>query len=182
MEEKRQKVAAFITELDIEKQKIERDQATTTEWYQTWITQSEKQHYENSKKIEDGKKLATNMQQTYHGYLKKLSESISRLKANEKPDMERRSLNEYKRDFIDAIGKQQVPQALLAVSMTENSATVKARPSFISEFESFDSRENKKYKRSGANEFNIYKVLTIVLVFLLLSAVAFGCFFMEIVM
>ncbi|MGE9314244.1 hypothetical protein ACLOAU_21495 [Niabella sp. CJ426] len=177
-EEKLRLMQAFILELEAEQQKIERDQTGLKERYKNWIAENERQHEENRKRIEEAKKQSTHSGEVYKSYLEKIVESVNRLKAREKPHLVRRWLNEHKRNFINQLNQHQMPQALKSVSISTNTTTVKARmTSGTGELECFET--GRSDKRTDPAEFNVYKVVTIALIFLLLSGVAFACFFMT---
>ncbi len=170
---------AFIAELEAEKLKIEKEQITQAEQYQNWLAENERQHEENGKRIEAAKKQSIHSGTAYNHYLEKIVESVNRLKAREKPHLVRRWLNEHKRSFLNQRNQHQMPQALKSVSISTNTTTVKAKmTSGTGELECFETGRSDK---RTVPEFNVYKVVTMVLIFLLLSGVAFACFFMEIV-
>lgn len=174
-EEKTRRMQAFVAELEAEKQKIEKEQIKLAEQYQSWLAENEKQHEENAKRIEAAKIQSTHSGTVYNHYLEKIVESVNRLNDLQQPYQVRRWLNEHKRHFIEQVQQQQLPQALRSVS-TPAHATVKASATIMGVPHYSDYGMKSK---PAEEEFNIYKVLTFVLIVLLLAGLAFACFFME---
>ncbi|MCH5687649.1 hypothetical protein LWM68_27310 [Niabella sp. W65] len=174
-EEKTRRMQAFVAELEAEKQKIEKEQIKLAEQYQSWLAENEKQHEENAKRIEAAKIQSTHSGTVYNHYLEKIVESVNRLNDLQQPYQVRRWLNEHKRHFIEQVQQQQLPQALRSVS-TPAHATVKASATIMGVPNYSDYGMKSK---PAEEEFNIYKVLTFVLIVLLLAGLAFACFFME---
>lgn len=176
-EERKRKNQEAINEFEREKQELDKDRKRLIDEYEKQIKQNESQHKENSQKINESKNEVNNINQKYEAYSKKIDESITRLKGEEKLDNVRRLHNENKRIFIDSINRQQKPNFINSISKPNTRTDLRTEPKTVKTGYFYDNDDEYHHRSRRKQEIDIFKVATLILSLLWIGTLVYFLFF-----
>lgn len=172
-EERLRKIEATKEELENAIQKVIDDQKLFSKEFNSDLKKLESIHQENEQKIKKYKGELPVLESYYSDFIKKINEVISQLKTDGKSEVAKKKFNEYNRIFIDSINRQQKSNFLNSISKPNTRTDLRTAPQPLQTGYFYNDNDNEKHHRRKNNRIDIFKIATLILLFLWIGTIIY---------
>jgi hypothetical protein len=177
-DEKKKRLQVLINDFEKELKDLEEKRNDTIRVLKQNIDENHRKHQENSRKIEDSKKLINITENKYNEYSKKIKEAISFITAGKKIDEVRLFYNNNKREFINYINQNIKPEYINDLNniQTKTNLTINHQQTpNVNPFKGENS--NEEDYNEERKPFKIFKLLSIIFFSLWISTFIYYNYF-----
>ncbi len=171
IEERKRKREQSITEFEREVQRINDDKLSAILEFKNQIEQSERTHLENEKKLKESKEDIDKIVQFYDDFLNKTKNLINQLRHNNSKLEEVKQIhNSNKILFNNGISELKKPNYTTTISKPKPKGGLHtdSQRQEVANGSGHKRREGKEEVAEKSSKINIYKVVTLILAFLLI--------------
>jgi len=179
LEESRRKREKSISDFESEVQRINEDKLNTISEFKIQVEQNERIHKENEQRINDSKKELETIEQFYKEFSIIIQELVNQLKSGKKLEDIKQVYNENKNRFIEGVSTLKRPNYIKKLPKTNPQSNLKPayNSSKIEQKSRIHKDEAEESEQSDGYEIDIFKIVSLILGFLLVFSWFYILFF-----
>lgn len=170
--ERNRKIESSISDFEKEISRLDEDKNKTLGEFREQIEKNEQLHQENEKKIRESKSDLEQVKQIYSDFSHKIKDYTNQLKSGRKLDDVKKLYNENKRIFIDSVQQIKRPSFINNISKAKTNTGLRNEVHYNSNNKNDWQNDEQGKREKSQPKFDVFKVTTLILSVLLLSAIA----------